>query len=129
MKNIIQQNHTGNSNYGIFSYKKMEAKILDFKPDNEHYILKLRINNLNNDNYKLVIKNNHLSVILFETIEFNRPVHSHNFKLDDLGENASYDELKSIDFTLPESNYYLIGHTAIPHNGILKIILGRIYHN
>ncbi len=127
MKNIIQQ--SSSQNYGIFNSKKMQAKIIDFKPDSyHHYTLKLKIDKLNTDNYRLVFYNNQLTVILFESIEFNKPVHTHNFKLRDL-ENSYYDEQTSVNFTLPENDFYLIGHKALPQRGILEVMFGKIHRN
>jgi hypothetical protein len=130
MKNTNQRNSFSFVGYGIIDNKKTQAKIIDFVPDqNHHFILKLKISNINDDNYKLVFNNNQLTVILFESIEFNKPVYIHNYRLNDLAENPSYDELKSIDFILPDDDYYLIGHKVMPHKGILEVIFGKINYN
>jgi hypothetical protein len=130
MKNTIQHNNLLNQNFGIFNSKKMQAKIIDFKPDRyHHYTLRLKINNLNMNNFRLVFYNNQLTVILFESIEFNRPVHTHNFKLSDFDDNSFYDEQTTVNFTLPEENFYLIGHKAFPQKEILEVIFGKIHRN
>ena len=130
MKNLAQNQDINNSNYGFFNHKKMQGRIIEFKPDsNNHYILKLKINNLKPDNYRLVFDRNQLTVILFESIEFNKPVHLHNYKLNDLVEESTYEELKSIDFTMPEDNFYLIGHKVITNSGLLKVVFGKLYSN
>lgn len=128
MKNIIQRYN--NQNFGILNSKKTQVKIVDFKPDNyHHYTLKLKMNNLNKDNYRLIFYNNQLTVILFESVEFNRPVHTHNFNLSDLDDYSYYDEQTSVNFTLPEENFYLIGHKCYPKKGILEVMFGKIHRN
>lgn len=130
MKNAIQQTNIHQIANGIFKYRKDKIRILDFKPNSyQQYILTLKINNLNTENYKLAFYENQLTVILYESIEFNKPVHARNLKLKDLDENSFYDELTSIDFELPDNNFYLIGHKAFPKDGILKIMFGKINRN
>lgn len=130
MKNIIQHYNNHNLNFSKFHFKKAQAKIIDFKPDKyHHYTLRLKINNLNKDNYRLIFYNNQLTVILFESIEFNKPVHTHNFKLSDLNDNSYYDEYTSVNFTLPEENFYLTGHKDYPQKGILEVMFGKIHRN
>ena len=129
MKNIIHNENYESLTSKIFNTKKEEAQIIDFRPYfNNQFILKLRINKLNADNYRLALVNNTLTVIMFESIEFNKPVHLHNYKLHDLVEDSTYDELKSIDFTLPEDDFYLIDY-KVPYKGILKVVLGKIHRN
>ena len=129
MKNITQNNNLEDFKNQIFNHEKTEAQIIDFRPSySNQYILKLRINKIKDDNYRLALTNNMLTVILFESIEFSKPVHLHNYKLNDLVQDSTYDELRSIDFTLPEDDFYLIDY-RVPYKGILKITLGKIHRN
>jgi len=128
MKNIDQIHKIENVN-NLFNIRKSQVKILSFEPDmHHHYILKLKISKLKKDNYRIVLMNNLLTIMIFESIEFNKPVHLHNYKLHDLEEESSYSDFKSIDFTLPEDDFYLINH-GVNYSGILKITFGKIYHN
>lgn len=130
MKNIIQRNNMHNLKIGHFNTKKPQADIIDFRPDkNHHYILKLKINNIDPDNYRLIFDQNQLTVIIFESIEFNNPVHIRNYKLHDLYKDQSYEEIKSFDLTLPEQDFYLIGHSVIPKKRLLKVIFGKLNYN
>lgn len=130
MKNIIQRNSTHNLESKNFNSKKTPADIIDFSPDkNHHYILKLKINNINSNNYRLIFNDNQLTVIVFRSIEFNNPVHIRNYKLHDLIDNLYFDELKSIDFTLPEDDFYLIEHSVIPKKNTLEVIFGKLNYN
>lgn len=129
MKNSMPKNQLEILKDKFFNHQKEVAQIIDFRPYfNNHYLLKLRIDNINTDNYKLALTNNTLTVIMFESIEFNKPVHLHNYKLNELVQEPVYDEVKSIDFTLPEDDFYLIDY-KVPYKGILKVTLGKIHSN
>ncbi len=119
-----------NNNQNIFNYRKSQSKIIDFKPINSNYsLLKIKINHINNDNYKITLEDGIITLFLTETIEFNKPLYSHNFKTHGVSRTLSYDKVTSFDFTLPEKNYYLVEGKVLPYKNILEITLGKIYHN
>ncbi|MCB2195046.1 MAG: hypothetical protein KQH79_04260 [Bacteroidetes bacterium] len=129
MKNTMQKDQLEILKSKIFNHQKEVAQIIDFRPYfSNHYLLKIKIDNINKDNYRLALSNNILTIIMFESVEFNKPVHLHNYKLNDLVQESAYDEVKSIDFTLPEDDFYLIDY-KVAYKGILKVTLGKIHRN
>lgn len=131
MKDLINKKGIHTPEIGMFNRKKTNtAKIIEFRPDqNGHSILSLKIDNIYRDNYKVLLKEGHLSVILFKTVEFSMPMHVHNFKLNGINDVLNYDEQENIDFTLPNKNFYLIKHRVSPNKKLLQITLGKIYNN
>jgi hypothetical protein len=131
MKNLVYNNTINIHEQRLLNHaRRNSAKILSFKPDqNNHYILKVKIDNLNKDNFKILQERENLTVIVYKSIEISKPFHVHNFNQKDIIDELNYNEIESYDFTLPDKNYYLIRHKISPVRNTLQITLGRIHYN
>jgi hypothetical protein len=102
----------------------LKIEWIKFNNSGKHYILKMNISNLENDNYRLCLDGSRLSVIISEPLDYSRPIHLHNINWK-MFTHQTFDLLKQADIWLPGDNFYLIRHLALPDDNILEVILGN----
>jgi hypothetical protein len=112
----------------LIKNNNVDIKIIDFQKIHKYHVLELDILNLTEDNYRVFIKGNYLTVIVSEPKEIKRPVRVHNMNWN-INSQANYEVMKNVDIWLPGNNFYLIKHYTVPESQLLTIILGRMHMN
>jgi hypothetical protein len=128
MKTIIKPtgNNSGRINFPVVEKNiDHEIKIISFRSNhNNRSILKLGVNDLNDDNYRVYLNGQRLSLIISEPVEYSRPVHLHNINWK-FYNRQTYEVLRNVIIWLPDINMCLVRHYMIPHSQVLKIILEK----
>jgi hypothetical protein len=106
----------------------LEIKLVNFQKNKNKFLLQVELDIMGNDNYRLLIKGNYLTLIVTEKKEISRPIYIHNINWR-LFDNSEYEVMKSVDFLLPGNNFYLVRHFFVPADKILNIYLARIHYN
>ena len=114
-----------------FSYPVVEKnsaskiKILSFRRNHNHKsILKLGVSNLNDNNYRVYINGQRLSLIISEHAEYSKPIYMHN--IDRKFYNMeNYEVLRNVIIWLPEVNMDLVNYYLMPNSQVLKVIMEK----
>jgi hypothetical protein len=102
-----------------------EIKIISYHMKNhKRSILKLEARNLKDDSYRVFLNGQRLSLIISESIEYNRPLYLHNIDWK-VYNRQTYEVLKNVIIWLPEVNMYLLKYYKIPNSKIIKVILEK----
>lgn len=80
------------------------------------------------DNYKLLVRDNQIGLVIMEHIEFNRPVYLHHYNWQNFSHQA-YDRFHSASIRLPGERYHLVSHRFIPEKNLLQINLSNSSFN
>lgn len=105
----------------------LDLKIIDYEvhPETCQTTLVLYSEMFTNDNYKLIVRNNQIALVIMEHIEFNRPIYVHHYNWQNY-QTQAYDRFHSASILLPGERYHLISHQFIPGQNLLKISLGNL---
>lgn len=106
----------------IITNKNINAKMVDFKRENQIYTITLGNLTLSYDNYRLFLNGHYLTLIISESKEAKRPLHLKNVEWD-LYRQYKYEVMRNIDVWLPGDNFYLIKHFFVPESRELNIVL------
>ncbi len=100
-------------------------KIISFRSyKNKRSILKLEVMPVRNDNYRIFLNGQRLSLIISDSIEYQRPLHLHNIDWK-VYNRQTYEVLRNVIIWLPEVNMYLVKYYIIPNSQIIKVILTK----
>lgn len=80
------------------------------------------------DNYKLLVRGNHVGLVIMEHVEFNRPVYMHHYNWQNFSHQA-YDRFHSASIMLPGERYHLVSHQFIAGENLIKIKLSNSSFN
>lgn len=108
----------------IIKKNDFDIKMVDYHHNDQYSEISLGYLNLTDDNYRLFVNGQYLTLIVSEVKEAKRPMHLHNIGWN-IYRNHNYEVMKSIDLWLPGDNFYLVRHYLVPKDQILKIVLGR----
>jgi hypothetical protein len=102
-----------------------EIKIISFRMNKHNRsILKLEVMPLKDDNYRIFLNGQRLSLIISESMEYQRPLHLHNIDWK-VYNRQTYEVLRNVIIWLPEVNMYLVKYYIIPNSHIIKVILAK----
>ncbi len=96
----------------------------EFKKQHKHSILYFYSHIISDDNYKLIINKDKLSIILSEKKELLKPVYVHNIRLEMLT-NTDYEKLSSYRFKLPQDNLKIKECRFNEFKGRLEVVLAE----
>jgi hypothetical protein len=103
-----------------------EIKIISYQMKNhKKSILKIEAGNLKDDSYRIFLNGQRLSLIISESIEYNRPLYLHHIDWK-VYNRQTYEVLRNVIIWLPEVNMYLVKYYIIPNSQILKVILEKM---
>ncbi|MFA9392504.1 MAG: hypothetical protein ACERKD_22020 [Prolixibacteraceae bacterium] len=104
-----------------------DLKILhhSYHPETGQTTIVLQSSMLTADNYKLLIRDDQIGLVLMEHIEFDRPVYVHHYKWQNI-QHQAYDRFHSANISLPGSNYHLLSHQYSSTQNLLEITLGNL---
>lgn len=80
------------------------------------------------DNYKLLVHENHIGLVIMEHVELSRPVYIHHYNWQNSSYHA-YDRFYSASIVLPGEQYHLISHKFDSESNLLTIALGNSSFN
>ncbi len=103
----------------------VKADRVNFVKKDGVYTLQVDMHLLKKDNYRIFLKGNTLSLILFEEKQLSRPVHLHHFNMHSF-DSLDYEIMKTVEFCLPGGHFYLIKHYFVPQQNRLNILLGKV---
>jgi len=96
MKNIVKSIKGDYKNISAYT-KGVKSKLIELIPDrNNHYVLFLKMEQLKRDNYRLTLNNGILTLMMFKSVDFEKPLYSHHINLSEMSE-YSYDEVVDIE--------------------------------
>lgn len=103
-----------------------EIRILSFRRNhNKRSILKVESTHLKDDNYRIFLNGQRLSLIISESVEYQKPLHLHNIDRK-IFNRQTYEVLRNVVIWLPEVNMVLVKYYLIQNRQILKVILEKI---
>jgi hypothetical protein len=102
-----------------------EIKILSFRSNHhKRSILKLEAVHLKDDNYRIFLNGQRLSIIISESVEYQKPFHMHNIDRK-VFNRQTYEVLRNVVIWLPEIDMYLVKYYPIPNSRIIKVVLSK----
>jgi hypothetical protein len=96
----------------------------ELKHQNKYSILYFYSQSISDDNYKIIINSDKLTIILSEKKELVKPIYVHNIKLEMLA-NTDYEKLRSYRFQLPQNNLQIKECRRNEFKGRLEVILAE----
>ncbi len=109
----------------ILNRSEENAELVDYIQTGDILKIRLIINHLEKDNYRIFLKGKLLTVILSEEKEISKPMYLHNLSVKHLN-TIRYDVMKSIEVWLPGDNFFLVTHFFMPEDQFLCIYLNRL---
>jgi len=102
-----------------------EIKIISFRRNhNNKSILKLGVTNINDNNYRVYLNGQRLSLIISEHAEYSKPIYMRN--IDHRFYNReNYEVLRNVIIWLPEVNMDLVKYYLMPHSQVLIVIMEK----
>jgi hypothetical protein len=102
-----------------------EIKIISFRRNhNNKSILKLGVSNLSDNNYRVYLNGQRLSLIISEHAEYSKPIYMRNIDRK-FYNRENYEVLKNVIIWLPEVNMDLVNCYLMPHSQVLKVIMEK----
>jgi len=80
------------------------------------------------DNYKLIVRDNQIGLVIMEHVEFSRPVYMHHYNWQNYTHEA-YDRFHSASIQLPGERYHLVNHQYDADEKLLRIKLANSSFN
>ena len=108
--------------------KDLKIVGLEYEASTGETTLVLSSSMFNTTNYKLLVHDNHVGLVIMEHVEFSRPVYIHHYNWQNFTHHA-YDRFHSASIVLPGKQYHLVSHQFVAEKNHLRINLSNSSFN